>query len=142
MTSRALLSNPNSDYELFTILAQQDDISALQVKNRDGEWIHADPIPVCRFPLCTDNKGTFVINIADCMARWTNDAFQSTIHRAINRSGVERYSVPMFFGADYSVVIDVGLSFVIYITDNNRPFQVVSVQIVLRSIRPWWLESG
>lgn len=36
----------NSDYELFTILAQDDDISALQVKNRDGEWIHADPIPV------------------------------------------------------------------------------------------------
>jgi len=35
-----------SDYELFTILAQDDDISALQVKNRDGEWIHADPIPV------------------------------------------------------------------------------------------------
>jgi len=41
------------------------------------------------------------------MARWTNDVFQSTIHRAINRSGVERYSVPMFFGADYDVVIDV-----------------------------------
>lgn len=36
----------DSDYELFTILAQQDDISALQVKNRNGEWIHADPIPV------------------------------------------------------------------------------------------------
>ena len=35
-----------SDYELFTILAQDDDISALQVKNRRGEWIHADPIPV------------------------------------------------------------------------------------------------
>jgi isopenicillin N synthase-like dioxygenase len=52
-------------------------------------------------------KGTFVINIADCMARWTNDIFQSTIHRAINRSGVERYSVPMFFGVDYECTIDV-----------------------------------
>ena len=49
-----------------------------------------------------------MINIADCMARWTNDIFQSTIHRAINRSGVERYSVPMFFGADYECTIDVG----------------------------------
>jgi len=28
----------------------QDDISALQVKNRDGEWIHADPIPVPPLP--------------------------------------------------------------------------------------------
>jgi isopenicillin N synthase-like dioxygenase len=41
------------------------------------------------------------------MARWTNDIFQSTIHRAINRSGVERYSVPMFFGVDYDRVIEV-----------------------------------
>jgi isopenicillin N synthase-like dioxygenase len=48
-----------------------------------------------------------VINIADCMARWTNDVFQSTIHRAINRSGVERYSVPMFFGVDYECTIEV-----------------------------------
>lgn len=47
-----------------------------------------------------------MINIADCMARWTNDIFQSTIHRAINRSGVERYSVPMFFGVDYECTIE------------------------------------
>ena len=44
---KAIGIGAHSDYELFTILAQQDDISALQVKNRDGEWIHAEPIPVC-----------------------------------------------------------------------------------------------
>ena len=35
--------------QLFTIPAQDDDISALQVKNRDGKWIHADPIPYAFF---------------------------------------------------------------------------------------------
>lgn len=67
------------------------------------------------------SKGTFVINIADCMARWTNDIFQSTIHRAINRSGVERYSVPMFFGVDYECTIDVrSLSVIFDVTDPTK----------------------
>lgn len=84
----------HSDYECFTILAQ-DQIKALQVLNTAGEWIAADPIPGC-----------FVVNIGDMMARWTNDLFASTVHRAINRSGVERYSIPFFFGPSYDTVLE------------------------------------
>lgn len=36
--------------------------------------------------------------------------FKSTVHRAINRSGVERYSVPLFFGTDYDVELVVSTS--------------------------------
>ena len=84
----------HSDYECFTVLAQ-DSVSALQVLNASGEWIAADPLPGC-----------FVVNIGDQMARWTNDLFASTVHRAINRSGKERYSIPFFFGPNYDTIVE------------------------------------
>ncbi|KAF3927815.1 hypothetical protein ABW20_dc0101845 [Dactylellina cionopaga] len=85
----------HSDYECFTMLAQ-DEVAALQVLNAEGEWVAAVPM-----------EGTFVVNVGDSMARWTNDLYLSTIHRAINRTGVRRYSVPFFFGVDYETTIEV-----------------------------------
>lgn len=84
----------HSDYECFTILAQGGDVEALQVLNASGEWISAPPIP-----------GAFVVNIGDQMARWSNDLFKSTLHRVINRSGRERYSIPFFYGCDYATIL-------------------------------------
>ena len=37
----------------------------------------------------------------------TDDVFKSTVHRAMNKSGKERYSMPLFFGTDYHVNIEV-----------------------------------
>ena len=65
------------------------------MRNARGDWIAAVPLP-----------GTFVINIGDMMARWTNDLFASTLHRVINRSGRERISVPFFYGVDYDVTLE------------------------------------
>ncbi|KAF8226020.1 Clavaminate synthase-like protein, partial [Tricholoma matsutake] len=84
----------HTDYECFTIL-WQDDVGGLQVQNTEGKWIEAKHIP-----------GTLVVNIGDQFARWTNDVFKSTIHRAINYSGRERYSIPLFFGTDYDVLLE------------------------------------
>jgi isopenicillin N synthase-like dioxygenase len=84
----------HSDYGCLTILAQ-DQVGGLQLRNSAGEWIEAPPIP-----------GTFVINLGDQMARWTNERFQATPHRVINRSGRERYSIPFFFDPDYDAVIE------------------------------------
>ncbi|KIJ54464.1 hypothetical protein M422DRAFT_240531 [Sphaerobolus stellatus SS14] len=91
---RAVGIGAHSDYECFTIL-WQDNNQALQVLNTEGKWIDAVPI-----------SGTFVVNIADQLARWTNNVFKSTVHRAVNRSGVRRYSIPFFFGTDYNVMVE------------------------------------
>jgi len=91
---RAIGIGSHTDYECFTILWQQDDVNALQVLNTAGKWINAVPIP-----------GSLVVNLGDQFARWTNDVFRSTVHRAVNRSGVARYSIPLFFGTDYNVLL-------------------------------------
>jgi isopenicillin N synthase-like dioxygenase len=68
----------------FTIL-WQDSLGGLEVRNKSGDWVGVPPI-----------DGTFVINIANLLQRWTNGRFSSTEHRVINRYGKDRYSIAFF----------------------------------------------
>jgi isopenicillin N synthase-like dioxygenase len=93
-------------------------VRALEVLNRDGQWISAPPI-----------EGTYVVNVGDQLQRYvtifmrnnaalstltrkrlTNNLYISTKHRVINHTGEERLSIPFFFSANWDLVIDASRS--------------------------------
>lgn len=85
---------PHTDFGVLTLLLQ-DNSGGLQVKNKQGVWIEAPPIP-----------GTLVCNIGDLLAQWSNNRFASTLHRVVNRTQNARYSIPVFFDPHTDTVID------------------------------------
>lgn len=82
----------HTDYGIVTLL-HQDRVGGLQVRNLEGEWLDAPPIP-----------GSFVVNVGDMMAMWSNDRYKSTPHRVLN-PGVDRMSMPFFCEPNPDTVI-------------------------------------
>lgn len=86
---------PHTDYGLVTLLLQ-DAIGGLELRKRESdEWLAAPYVP-----------GTLVVNIGDLFQRWTNDLYISNLHRVINRTGLERFSIPTFFNLDYDAMVE------------------------------------
>lgn len=85
----------HSDYECFTILLSSTE-QGLEILSPEGVWVAAPAV-----------EGGFIINVADFFMRWTNDMYKSTIHRVVNRTDKERFSVPFFFSVNYDTLVEV-----------------------------------
>jgi isopenicillin N synthase-like dioxygenase len=83
----------HTDYGNITIL-MTDNAGGLEVKTRDGRWIAVPNVP-----------GAFIINIGDCLMRWTNDVYASTPHRVTHKSSRERLSLAFFLDPNPDAVI-------------------------------------
>lgn len=87
-------ASAHTDYGTLTILLADPVQGGLQVQDAQGGWhdVAAEP-------------GSFVVNLGDAMARWTNDRWRSTMHRVLVPSG-RRQSIAFFHNANWDAVIE------------------------------------
>lgn len=83
----------HTDCGFLTILAQ-DAVEGLEVQRTDGTWISAPPI-----------EDTFIVNLGDMAAQWTNDVYQSTPHR-VSSNTETRHSIPFFLNCNFECQVE------------------------------------
>lgn len=88
----------HTDYGSTTVLYQDDARGGLQVLTNTGGWADVPHVP-----------GTYVVNLGDLLAMWTNDRWVSTMHRVVNPgrddAGRDRISIPFFHQPGRDAVI-------------------------------------
>ena len=94
-----LRAGAHTDYGSLTILLQEQAAGGLEVQAPDGTWHGVPALP-----------DSFVVNLGDLMARWTNDRWRSTLHRVANpprdaRGSTRRQSIAFFHQPNWDAEI-------------------------------------
>ena len=90
-----LRAGAHSDYGSLTILLPEENSVGLEILTLSGQWELVPAIP-----------NTFIINIGDLMARWTNDRWISTLHRVVNKGSInKRQSLAYFHQPNWNAEI-------------------------------------
>lgn len=82
------------DFGVITLLLQGD-VPGLEVWDPDTQSFYPAP-PV---------EDAYVVNLGNLFQQWTNDKYVSNVHRVINRSGKERYSIPFNYNGNPDFVV-------------------------------------
>lgn len=82
----------HTDYGAITLL-MSDGEPGLQVRPRGQDWVDVPNV-----------KGAYIVNIGDCLMRWTNDIYISTPHRVLPPKR-QRRSVAMFIEANPDTIV-------------------------------------
>ncbi len=90
----SLRAGAHGDYGTLTIL-RTDAVPGLEIEGPGGGWLPIDPVP-----------DTFVVNLGDSIAQWTNDTWRSTVHRVAVGTGEERHSMAFFHMANWDAVVE------------------------------------
>ena len=82
------------DFGVITLLLQGD-VPGLEVWDEDAKsWYPAPPV-----------EGAYVVNLGNLFEQWTNDKYVSNVHRVINKSGDERFSIPFNYNGNPDFII-------------------------------------
>ncbi|OAA37397.1 Oxoglutarate/iron-dependent oxygenase [Metarhizium rileyi] len=82
----------HTDFGTVTLLFQ-DSVGGLEIEDQNS--------PGTYFPVSSERKSDMIVNVGDCIQRWTNDKILSTSHRVVlpeDRDALikDRYSVAYF----------------------------------------------
>jgi len=94
-----LRAGAHCDYGSLTILRAEDKPGGLQVFNHAKEWVDV--------PVAPDS---FIINIGELMARWTNERWRANLHRVANppadkAAASRRLSLVFFHNPNYDTPV-------------------------------------